>query len=267
MTAPRGFARRLRRCSLIAAHILLGALLALLIGLVGAFAPARRTRLRLRVGRRWLAGALRLLGVRLRVLGRPLGAGVLVAANHVSWLDILVLGAIYGPSFVSKAEVRGWPLLGWLAGQGGTLFLQRGDRDSAGHVTERMTWRLLRGEPVIIFPEGTTTAGLDVARFKPRLFRSATHAQRPVQPVALRYDCGGRGPGPVPFLGEDSFLRNLWALAAEPGVTVAAVCGPALPAGGEPERLLAARAEASVRAGLQGLSADAPAAPERRQAL
>lgn len=242
--------RRLRRCGLIGLHVAFGVLLAVPIGICGVFAPEYRDRLRTAIGRRWLGAALWLLGVRLELSGTDRSGGVLVVANHISWLDILVLGSLYGPSFVAKAEVAGWPVLGWLAEQGGTLFLQRGNRDSTGHVMERMTWRLLRGRTVLFFPEGTTTDGSDVRRFRARLFRAAVHAARPVQPVALQYRCAGGTAGPVPFLGEQGFVPNLWQLAGEKQIQAGVRRLDCLtPAAGD--RALARQAETVIRQALR----------------
>src|SRR5690606_21575452 len=107
------------------------------------------------VARHWFRLVLLVMGVRRRVFGAPAPGPVLVASNHVSWLDIVVLGSHIGSCFVSKSEVAAWPLVGWLARQGGTLFIHRGRHDSAERIAHDMTARLLRGHRVLFFPEGT----------------------------------------------------------------------------------------------------------------
>src|SRR5690606_5405027 len=118
------------------------------------------------VARHWFRAVLFALGVHRHVRGQPAPGPVLVAANHISWLDIVVLGAEVGAGFVSKSEVAGWPLLGWLARQGGTLFIHRGRHDSAERIAHDMTHRLLQGRRLLFFPEGTTSDGGHVMRFR-----------------------------------------------------------------------------------------------------
>lgn len=243
--------RRAWRAARVFAHILWGVVLAVLLIGIRLLAGRRlHARIRDRIACRWLGKAARCVGARCEWRGQRVAGPALIVANHISWLDILVLGEVFGPGFVSKAEVASWPLLGWLARQAGTLFLQRGDRGSAGQVLDQMTWQLASGRPAIVFPEGTTTAGTAVLRFKPRLFQAAIRTQVPVQPVTLRYLADDGTAGPVPFLGEQSFFANLWAVLALRRLTVEVVVDAPLPARHD-SRLLAARAHARVSAPLE----------------
>lgn len=247
--------RRAWRLGRLAAHIALGALLAAL--LLGERRRHRRPRL-VRLIAWWHRGACRALGVDVIVRGQPAPAPVLLLSNHVSWLDIPVLGGAAPTRFLSKAEVRGWPLLGWLAARSGTLFLRRADRAAAEAATLEMIWALRRGERVLLFPEGTTTDGTGVRRFRSRLIEAAVLADTPVQPVALRFVEGEGADRAVPFVGEDAFLPHLVRLAGRAAVRAEVTFLDPLPARSAPREMLAARCEAGVRAVVEGRESAAP---------
>ncbi|WP_284155257.1 lysophospholipid acyltransferase family protein [Sulfuricystis thermophila] len=120
--------------------------------------------------RRWSRQLLEMLGVKLGA-GDTAPPPGLIVCNHISWLDIFVINAITPAAFVAKAEVKDWPLIGWLCARTETLFLERGSRTSARRTIEAMVVRLKRGIHVAVFPEGTTTAGEHVLRFMPRCSR------------------------------------------------------------------------------------------------
>lgn len=166
----------------------------------------------------WHRGLCRCLSLDVRPVGRTETAGLLVS-NHVSWLDIPVLGGLVPARFVSKAEVRTWPLVGWLAGLAGTVFLQRGGHQASA-VARSIGTRVHGGELVAIFPEGTTHDGRAPGRFHARLFAAAAQGEARVLPVAIRY---GRGavPDPVaPYIGDDTLLAHLWRVLKHPGLSV-----------------------------------------------
>jgi 1-acyl-sn-glycerol-3-phosphate acyltransferase len=155
---------------------------------------------------------------------------VLYAANHISWLDIPCLRAAVDASFVSKEDVRRWPVIGRLAECAGTIFLRRGERDASAHTADHMTWALAQQHPVIVFPEGTTTDGRSVRQFHARLYQAAVRTQGYVQAVAIQYtlpvNAESRlrrrntdrveGLNPlVPFLDDDTLARHLWELLGE----------------------------------------------------
>lgn len=206
----------------------------------------------------WHRRACRILGVRVRVTGAVPHGPVLLVCNHVSWLDIPVLASVLPGCFVSKAEVRDWPLIGWLAARAGTLFLQRGHRGAASEIRERMAWTLRRGWPVILFPEGTTTDGTHVRRFYARLFDAAVLAGAPVQPVAIRFSSGDRPSQTAPFIGDDAFVPHLLRLAGGPPVVANLTFLEPIPTAVGRDGLASA-AEASVRAIVEGAPAAAGA--------
>ncbi len=201
--------RRLRRAALIVPHLILGVALALLCYRPNRLGPPRRQPMQ------WWCGRLcRLAGVRVSHQGEVAEGPVLIAANHVSWLDIMVLAGLYPCRFIAKNDVAGWPLFGWLASRVGTLYLQRGD--GAVQAAEQITWRLKQRWTLVLFPEGTTTDGQTLKRFHARLFQAAMQLDTPVQPVALRYPDNDGPRGVVPFVRDDALLPHVWALLGQP---------------------------------------------------
>jgi 1-acyl-sn-glycerol-3-phosphate acyltransferase len=163
--------------------------------------------------REWSRRMLAIMGIALDVQGQPPAHGaVLMVANHISWLDILVMNAAHPSRFVSKADVQRWPLLGSLITGAGTLYIERESRRDALRVVHRMAERLRAGETVSVFPEGTTGDGAQLLPFHANLLQAAISASAPVQPVALRYLERGSGqphPGPV-FIGDDTLVASVW---------------------------------------------------------
>jgi len=203
-------ARRLSRALLLATHLLLGVVLALGILVL----PPLRQRVN-RLAAWWLRRVSAILGIKVLLHGRPIVGPGLLVANHVSWVDILVLAAATEASFVAKAEVGGWPLIGWLAEVGGTEFIRRGSLESYRRLHARLTHRLKAGEALTVFPEGTSGAQVKPARFRPRLMQAAVEAGVPVQPVALYYSAVPELLRRVAFVGDDGFVFHLWRLLAE----------------------------------------------------
>jgi 1-acyl-sn-glycerol-3-phosphate acyltransferase len=130
--------------------------------------------------------AFPILGIRWHVRGRPIAGQGAFVANHVSWLDIFALNAAAPLYFVSKAEVAGWPGIGWLARATGTEFIAR-DRREAGRQRAALSARVAAGHRLLFFPEGTSTDGLQVLPFKPTLFEAFLNgdAEGVVQPVSV----------------------------------------------------------------------------------
>jgi lyso-ornithine lipid O-acyltransferase len=200
-----------------------------------------------RAARWWLGRIPRIAGVRVHVRGTPLEGPVLAVSNHVSWLDIPVLGGLAPVGFLSKAEVRRWPLVGWLAASTGTRFIERGAH-GATEVTERIAKDLLLGRRMHVFAEGTTSDGHDVRRFHPRLLAAAHVAGCPIQPVAIRYlpTPDGR-PTPAPYYGDAVLLFNLLRVVAEPVLDVEVRFLEPIAVGDRDRRALADAARQAVR--------------------
>ncbi len=176
---------------------------------------------KLELKRRWSAQLLLMLGLGCRVAGAfPSGPRLLVA-NHVSWLDIFVLNAIAPAAFVCKAEVRDWPVIGWLCEKTETVFLSRGSRSAARDTAAQIAQRLTEGWLVAVFPEGTTSEGRGVLPFHSALLQGALDARKPVQPVGLRYlGSDGKSTGAPAYCGETNLFQSLWRIARAPAIVV-----------------------------------------------
>jgi len=157
-----------------------------LLRLVGA--PGVGTRLGAHVQSLWARTSLFVLGVQLDTSGAHVPvAATLIAANHLSYLDILVVSALFPSRFVAKSEIGSWPVLGKIVSLSGTLFVKRGDRHDVPRVVSEMQRTLDAGVSVTFFPEGWASRGLDVCRFHPGLFETAVRGQFPCLPVTLSY--------------------------------------------------------------------------------
>src|SRR5690606_7269122 len=147
--------------------------------------------------------------------------------------------------FVAKREIRGWPVVGWLAARGETIFHHRGSQESLGGVLHEMLARLRAGRSVGVFPEGRTRGGHEVGPFHARIFAAAVEAGAPVQPVALRYGAGGSAQTVVAFRAKESFLANFLRLIGEPPRVVEVVfLQPIVPGDAEGRRRIAELARA-----------------------
>jgi 1-acyl-sn-glycerol-3-phosphate acyltransferase len=169
-----------------------------------------------RMIRAWQSGLMRVFGFRLLRIGTPLPGAALFVANHVGWVDISILHTQRMMGFVAKREIRSWPLVGWMATRGETIFHRRGSTESLGGVLAMMARRLREGRAVGVFPEGGTRGGAEVGPFHARIFTAAVEAQVPVQPVALRYGELGNAQTVVAFARGESFLGNFLRLLGEP---------------------------------------------------
>jgi 1-acyl-sn-glycerol-3-phosphate acyltransferase len=202
---------------------------------------------------RWWAGTVcRIFGVRRRQTGTISPGAQLVAANHISWLDIQLLHSMSAMGFVGKAEIRAWPIVGWLAKVGGTVFHERGSHDSASGVVSAMTQRLEEGGKVAIFPEGGILPGDRVKMFHARLFGAAIDTSVPVQPVALRYLRDGANYHDITFLPGEKTLDNFFRLLKQRPCTGEIHVLPVIDSRGKKRRQLAGEAESAVRAAYEG---------------
>ncbi|MBA3593710.1 MAG: 1-acyl-sn-glycerol-3-phosphate acyltransferase [Polaromonas sp.] len=161
----------------------------------------------------WAQAMLRGVGIELALQGRPVPEGpALLVANHLSWLDIVVLHASRYCRFVSKADIKHWPLVGTLASGAGTLYIERESRRDAHRVVHHMVERLQLGEVLAVFPEGTTGDGTSMKPFHANLLQAAISADAPVQPLALRFvdaDTGQTSFAPR-YIDDDSIFVSIW---------------------------------------------------------
>ena len=166
---------------------------------------------------RWSAGLLRCLGVTLTVRQSAAAAPAsLIVLNHVSWLDIAcVHAALPQARFVSKADVRHWPVIGWMVAAAGTLFIERERKRDALRVVHHCAEALKAGDTVAVFPEGTTGPGPDLLPFHANLLQAAVSVDAPLQPLALRFHAPGeRFAAAVVYVGDTHLLTSLWRVAS-----------------------------------------------------
>jgi 1-acyl-sn-glycerol-3-phosphate acyltransferase len=210
-------ARYLWRVPLLLLHILLGILLCALIlswnrhrVMVDGREPFAH-----RMIRWWSRVLMRIFGLRSVRIGTPLPDPVLFVANHTSWIDIELLHSQRAACFVAKAEIARWPLVGWMAATGGTIFHRRGSNHSLAAVMQAMVERLRGGRSVAVFPEGGTGHNGVLKVFHARIFQAALDAQVPVQPVALRFARNGSRVVDAGFREGESFMGNLLRMLGE----------------------------------------------------
>ena len=168
-----------------------------------------------RLVRWWSLGLMRIFGLRAVRVGQPLADPVLFVANHTSWIDIELLHSQRAACFVAKAEIASWPLVGWLASAGGTIFHRRGSNHSLAAVMQVMVERLRGGRSVAVFPEGGTGHNGVLRVFHARIFQAALDAGVPVQPVALRFARDGRRVVDAGFREHENFMQNFLRLLGE----------------------------------------------------
>lgn len=170
----------------------------------------------------WSAKMLRMLGGELRIRGQFKPGAKLIVANHVSWLDIMAVHAACPEArFVSKADVKGWPLVNRLVSAADTLYIEREKRRDAMRVVHQMADALRAGDTVAVFPEGTTGPGPELLPFHANLLQAAVATGTPVQPVVLRFaDRFGPFSAAAEYVGDTTLPQSLWKLANSRGLVV-----------------------------------------------
>ncbi|MDZ7891155.1 MAG: lysophospholipid acyltransferase family protein [Rhodoferax sp.] len=196
----------------------------------------------------WALAMLARLAIKLVVNGTPPASGpVLLAANHISWLDIVVIHAARHCRFISKADIQHWPVVGTLATGAGTLYIERESRRDAMRVVHHMAERLSLGEVLAVFPEGTTGDGTGVLPFHANLLQAAISAGAPIQPVALQFlDAEGQQSFAPCYVGDDTLLSSLWRTLCSDGIQVVVSFGALQTANGRDRRALAEAAREDI---------------------
>lgn len=213
--------------------------------------------------RLWYRIAARILRLRILSFGTPdTSRPLLIASNHISWTDVIVLGSVFKGAFIAKGEVGGWPIIGWLAGLQGTVLVDRQNKRKAGHQVSELSTKLAAGRAMLLFAEGTTSDGTSLLPFKTTLFGAARSAIAEagaeavlIQPVAIAYTrlgglpMGRRLRGLVAWTGDESLLPHLLQLLSLPFVTVELHWGKPVVFTASTDRKQASReVEARVRA-------------------
>ncbi len=199
---------RLFRIVRILIHTLYGAIIAVFI------LPGTTPRQRDFIISRWSKSLLQVMNIRVKIIGdKPdsHAAGVTFVGNHISWIDIHVLNSVRAVRFISKAEVREWPVFGWLAAKANTLFIDRTKKHDTGRIVEIATNSLIAGDCLCYFPEGTTTDGTELKVFKGSLMQAAINAQKPIWPFTIRYPSpDGSANTDLAYYGEMTLLESIW---------------------------------------------------------
>jgi 1-acyl-sn-glycerol-3-phosphate acyltransferase len=208
--------------------------------------------LRERLVRRWSARLLRICRVQVeRVDGAAPLQHALIVSNHISWLDIFVINSLHPCRFVAKAEIRAWPVLGWLVAQAGTVFIARGNRRDLRHIFKGLVDALAQHQRVAFFPEGTTASQGSLPPFHANLFEAAIDAKVPVQPYALSYLDGAGGWHPaVDYTGETTFVESIFRIIGGEPVRARLACLAPIEATGAHRRELAQAAHDAIGAAL-----------------
>jgi 1-acyl-sn-glycerol-3-phosphate acyltransferase len=198
---------------------------------------------------RWSAQLLRIFRVSVELApdAGPVGHGLWVA-NHVSWLDVFVINAVFPARFVAKSEVRRWPLVGVLSALAGTMFVERASLRSLKLTVAALAVALQRGERIAVFPEGTSAAQGAMQPFRANLFEAAVEARAAVQPLAIRYlDPDGRPHPAVEYIGDTSLAESILTMLSGTPIHARLDTLPALAPGAGDRRALAREAHDAIQ--------------------
>ena len=179
--------------------------------------------------RTWTGGLVRALGLEVDVIGTPPSKPFFMVANHLSYLDILVLGARLGPTFISKHELASWPVVGHLARVTGVIFVNRDRKRDAVRVLNEIDTAVEHGAGVVLFPEGTSHKGDRIYPLKTALLEWAAKKRYPVHAVSLSYRTPDRGfaaGDDICWWGDAPFAAHFLNLLTIPKVTATMTFSP-----------------------------------------
>ncbi len=209
--------------------IIIAAIVFPLLYLMLPMSAARKSRDALKV--HWLRKFSAILNLSITQSGDLPVQGTLLVSNHISWLDIVVIGQFIPAYFVAKSDILSWPIIGFLSKQAGTIFIRRGDKKQIKLISEKIIWALKQQGNVIAFPEGTTTRGDEVLGFHASLFQPALLAKSPIQPIAIEYI--GESKQQTPFVGDDEFIPHLLKMLSLDKIEVTVSFLPVLKSSGK----------------------------------
>lgn len=177
----------------------------------------------------WLKKVVHIVGLNLHVTGElpNKDESSLWVSNHVSWMDIPIIGSM-GVGFLSKSEVRRWPVIGWLGAKGGTVFIDRGGKNASQIASTQIAKRILSGDNILVFPEATTTNGTHVKKFHARIFAPAMDHKLLVQPIAIQYLNKEGHTHPSVMWENQSFMSNLVGILGQTDIHVVLTFLPVL---------------------------------------
>ena len=201
---------------------------------------------------RWLRRFSAIVNLHISLEGELPEQGVILVSNHISWLDIIVIGQYLPAYFVAKSDILSWPVIGYLSRQVGTIFIRRGDKQHIRATTEKMIWLLKQNSNIIAFPEGTTTKGDDVLHFHSSLFQPALLTKSAILPVALQYH--GAAKELAPFVGDDGFVPHLLKMLTLDKIEVRLCFLPAINSLGKNRQTLSLESRNLIAAKISGHS-------------
>lgn len=243
MSSPTGIFTRCYRLARLIAHFLYAVWLA---AFFSRFSKARQAQ----TLKHWSLKLFDILNIRLAIRGNPpeiLPRDSMLVANHISWLDIYLLYTQYPARFVAKAEVRTWPLIGWLCEKAGTLFIERAKRHDTARINQNISQALINGDCIAVFPEGTTTDGTYLRAFHSSLIEPAVLAQARVYPVAIRFvNRDGAINTEAAYVDDMSLLGSLLKILAQREMGAELIFAGPIAAKGKNRRELARAAEATI---------------------
>lgn len=219
---------------------LLAVVALILAGLLGSLVARR---LPGALVRGWARSVVRAAGVRVRITGAaPPDGGLLVVANHISWLDVPLLAAVRPARMLAKREIRQWPVAGPIAARA-ALFIDRDRLRALPGTVARISASLRAGQAVAVFPEGSTWCGREHGHFRRAVFQAALDAGAPVQPVRIRYRTADGAESTAPaFVGDDSLLASVWRVVTARRLVAEVEVLPVVDSGKYPDRRALARA-------------------------
>ena len=232
------------RCALMCAHLLIGIALVLVYRL--RFGPRWYIRpAGLAMKRWWMLNMNSLLGIRVAQYGQIDRQPLLYVANHISFLDIIVISAITDVRFLSKHSLRYWPIFGAMASLSGTLFIHRGKSSLIARIIDTVREALTESH-VVVFPEGTTSLGDKVQRFHAGLFQAAIDAKVPVQSIGIRYLHAGQLDRTAAYIEKDNILISMWRLLERSYTDVHLIFNETIPSEGQTRQQLAQLCQAQI---------------------
>ncbi|MEQ1514985.1 MAG: lysophospholipid acyltransferase family protein [Usitatibacteraceae bacterium] len=244
--APTSRPVRIIRWARLLTHVALG------LVLVGGLFPRISAHRRATITGWWARKLLRVLNILLSAHGARPAPGtrnLIIAANHISWVDIFVINATHPSRFIAKSEIRDWPIAGWLSDKAGTIFIRRTRRSDTAKINQVMHDVLDEGATIGFFPEGTTTAGNKLLKFHTSLFEPAVANHATLAPTAIRYRASDGEPSQAAaFIGDLSFAESIGRIIAEKSMIAEITFAPAITAEGLTRRDLALKAEAAIAA-------------------
>ncbi len=166
----------------------------------------------------WMKLVARTLNLKIEINGEPIAGAALVVSNHISWIDIVAIGAHVPGCFIAKSDLLRWPIIGFITRQSGNIFVKRGNKQQVRQTSEQMVWILKQDLKIIAFPEGTTSDGKQLLPFHGSLFHPAILTKTPIQAMVIEYLDNAQKL--APYIDDDVFIPHLWQILGSQEIRV-----------------------------------------------